>query len=324
MERALARLAEIRDAEERTASQNEEIRAFLQNTDAMVFAAAARLVPESDATYAEALCDGFRYFEQDGADRDPGCKAKFQCVEALRRIQHVGTDVFRQGSKLVQKEAAWGPPIDTAAPLRALCGRALVEVNALDALDVLADQLADPEWPVREAAAGSIADLGRPGGAQLLRFKLRIGDEAGDVISACMLGLLHFDSKGGLELSHELLSAHPARALHDDGAADAIAVALGESRAKGSELVLLQWFERVRATSSRELALTCIAMQRTPESKAVLLELIRHEPGPTAKQATNSLVPYLLTESSRDELLEAAAANESGAVLAHAKTALAE
>jgi hypothetical protein len=322
IERSLVRLSEFRQLDELIQSELREVEALLSSTDAMVFCAAARLVPASRRAAAEALIQAFHYFAESGQDRDPGSKAKFAAVEALSRLEHIGAAVFRLGARLVQKEAAWGPPIDTAAPLRALSGRALVEINALDALDILTDQLTDDEWPVRAAAAASIADLGRPGSAQLLRLKLRLGDDAGDVISACVLGLLHFDSEGGLALCDELLSVHPALLLRDDGTADAIAVALGESRERGAELVLLKWFKRLRDPSSRELALACIAMQRTPEATGVLIEIVRTHGGPDARAAASAMVPYLLTERARQDLLDAAAANESPAVLETARALL--
>lgn len=318
-ERDIAALNELGDAPHDAAGVA-LIEAALAGKDNLVFERASRLAGGTgDPRYVPALLEGFDRFVAAGDQGDAGCRGKFAAVEALRALHHVDDDVYRRGARIVQLEASWGPPTDTAAPLRALCGQALVAVSALDALDVLADHLADREWPVREAAAGSIADLGRAGGAPLLRFKLRVGDDEPAVVAACMDGLLHLDADGALELARDMLLA-PTR---DTALRETIAVALGESRVAGAEAVLLAWWSRARMADERRLALTCAAMLRTPESFAALLALVRDANGADARDAVAALAPYTLTESARERLLGAAAENEASSVLDAALAALA-
>lgn len=296
------------------------VAAALDTPDALVFELAARIAGRSAARrFVGPLRAGFDRFLVDGADRDPGCRAKFAAVEALRALNDADLDVYRIGARTRQLEKAWGPPNDTAAPLRALCARAMVACSALDALDVLADHLADPEWPVRAAAAASIGDLGRAGGAPLLRYKLRVGDLSPDVVAACYGALDHLDAESALDVAGDLLASPEVSGAE---LRETIGLALAETRRAGAEAPLLAWWARSRFQEERRVALSCAAMLRTPESFAALLALVRESGGHDARDVVLALAPYALTASAREGLLDAARANEASTLLAFAEEAL--
>src|SRR3989454_6095320 len=66
------------------------------------------------------LITAFPRFLEVPVRRDPGCVAKTGIVHALLSFgDAAGSDVFLRGAVHVQREPAFGPPIDTAPELRA-------------------------------------------------------------------------------------------------------------------------------------------------------------------------------------------------------------
>src|SRR5436309_16060236 len=65
------------------------------------------------------LITAFPRFLEDPVRRDPGCVAKTGIVHALLSFGDAASDVFLRGVVHVQREPAFGPPIDTAPELRA-------------------------------------------------------------------------------------------------------------------------------------------------------------------------------------------------------------
>src|SRR2546426_2582883 len=86
-----------------------------------VVARAARAAREADlSALAPDLIAAFPRFLEDPVRRDPGCVAKTGIVHALLSFgDAAGSDVFLRGAVHVQREPAFGPPIDTAPELRA-------------------------------------------------------------------------------------------------------------------------------------------------------------------------------------------------------------
>ena len=72
----------------------------------------------------------------------------------------------------MQKEPAWGKPIDTAATLRGICGRALIAMGHHDAFRWHAVLLADPEPMTRALAVETLGGVPDERAELLLRCKI--------------------------------------------------------------------------------------------------------------------------------------------------------
>src|SRR2546426_3639161 len=123
-----------------------------------VVARAARAAREADlSALAPDLIAAFPRFLEDPVRRDPGCVAKTGIVHALLSFgDTAGSDVFLRGAVHVQREPAFGPPIDTAPELRATRAMALVVAGHPAALAICVGLLVDPEPTAeREASADS-------------------------------------------------------------------------------------------------------------------------------------------------------------------------
>src|SRR2546426_3809056 len=106
---------------------------------------------------APARSTAFPRSREDPVRRDPGCVAKTGIVHALLSFgDAAASDVFLRGAVHVQREPAFGPPIDTAPELRATSAMGLVVTGHPAALTVCVGLLVDPEPTAeREASADS-------------------------------------------------------------------------------------------------------------------------------------------------------------------------
>src|SRR4029077_17848005 len=82
--------------------------------------------------FEDALQQCFSRFEQNPAKSDPACRAKLAVLDALDHLEHPDPAPFLQGARLVQKEASWGPPVDTAGGVRARAIVALARIGFAD------------------------------------------------------------------------------------------------------------------------------------------------------------------------------------------------
>jgi hypothetical protein len=103
----------------------------------------------------------------------------------------------------------------------------------------LADLLADPEPPVGISAARAVAAHVRGGGVPLLHLRALAGDPEPRVVSACLLALLRPDAPGEMRFVASFLE-------RDAAAAEAAAIALGESRLAEALAVLRAWLDPAR------------------------------------------------------------------------------
>lgn len=169
-EAALARIAELRAS---AACSDADLRPLLKHRSNFVIAKAAALAEEYSLTdLAQELAEAFPYFMQDPIKRDPGCSAKLAIVNALSRMHEPASEVFLAGVRHFQPEPAWGGPIDTAATLRALCGRALIAFGHPDAFRWHAVLLGDPEPMTRGLAVETLAGVQDERAELLLRAKI--------------------------------------------------------------------------------------------------------------------------------------------------------
>ena len=276
---ALRRAREDPDAEE----SRDELRRVLSSETSHAVARAAAIVGESriDALVPDLVAAFPRFFE--GLPKaDPGCSAKTAIVEALRRLEHDDPHLYRRGAAHVQTEPVFGGRVDTAVDLRGAAALALAETAVADVLVDLANLLADPEPPVRISAARAVAVHGRAAGTPLLHLRALAGDGEPRVVSECLLGLLRLDAPGEMPFVASFLEK-------DDEAAEAAAVALGESRLAEALPILRAWVEPARRRGLGRAALFAVAALRRDEALDVLLAVARDEDPPAARDALSAL-----------------------------------
>lgn len=262
----------------------EDIRAALRSKNGFLIAAA---VPHANAPD---LAEAFMTLVPDGAKRDPICRGKVAIARALHDRDE-WSDIYLTGVSCVQMEGG----VDTAGELRGICGLAHARFGRPNALDVIADLLADPLTPVRVAAAQALGDAGRPDGSALLRYKLRIGDPDGEVIGAAAGALLHLQRGDALPFLTELMVPP-----HED----AIALALAESRLPDALPPLRAWVARSRADTRRAIGYLALALTRAANDD--LLAVIRDGDAPDALAAAKALATFRDDPAVRDAVLAVA------------------
>ena len=142
-EDALAQVRAIRKAPE-THDLKRELAPFLRHKSNHVIAAAAKAIRQTEYTQlAGELIAAFEQIFPKAPERDQGCKALMAIAEALVTQGENAPEVYLKGIHYVQMEGSYGPPIDVASPLRALCARGLVRMRHPQALLLTVDTLAD-------------------------------------------------------------------------------------------------------------------------------------------------------------------------------------
>lgn len=249
---------------------------------------------------AEDLVDAFGWLCDDGAKRDPQARGKLAVANALVALDHWDERVFVAGLRVVQPEG-WSPPLDdVAAELRGVCGLAHVQFGRADALDVLADLLADPERVARLAAAHAIGDTLRPDATALLRYALLAGEPEPEVLAALLSSLLALGRASQLAFVLALLPAH-------DDRAEAAALALGGARIEDAIDPLLAWADACAPEQRRRVGYLALALFRADRANARLLAVIR-DGGRDALAAARALATFRDAGVIADDLRAAAAA----------------
>jgi hypothetical protein len=264
------------------------VRAALRSKNGILIAAAAKHAPSED------LAAAFASLLEDPVKRDPVCRGKI----AIARVLHdrdEWDDLFTVGVRHVQMEPAFEQPVDTAAELRGICGIAYAHCLRADALDVLADLLADPQPAARIAAVQGLGDSGRPDAAALLRFKLRLGDREGEVIAGCCDALLGLQREKAIDV---------VAALLDGNAAEIAAFALAESRLPGALAPLRAWVDDSLPGVRRSVGYLALALTRAAHDD--LLAIVRTGDRLDALAAAKALATFKDDPSVRDKLLAAA------------------
>src|SRR6185436_2549232 len=107
-----------------------EVSHYLAHKSNAVVAKAAKLVADFELhDVQEQLVAAFNRFMKDPVASDRGCSAKTEIVRALESLGVPEAKVFLTGLRHVQMEGSFGPPVDTAAALRAACAMGLVHMN---------------------------------------------------------------------------------------------------------------------------------------------------------------------------------------------------
>ena len=173
VEQALNDIGELR-----VASPSEDVakqlRSYLKNRSNLVVAKAAKIVGELHLSGLIAeLAAAFNRMMVNPAKLDKRCAAITEIVSALYELDYTEPEVYLQGIRHVQKEASFGPPIDTAATLRGRSAQGLLRTRYPDAIAIVIDLLVDPEPPARLGAIRALALNGGDVGPLLLRLITR-------------------------------------------------------------------------------------------------------------------------------------------------------
>jgi hypothetical protein len=275
-------------------SSLEELRRVIAGEGSHAVARAAGIVGESglDALAADLAAAFPRFFERPER-ADPGCAAKTAIVEALRRLGQPAIALFRRGAGHVQREPVFGGRVDTAVDLRGASAIALAEQGGSEVLVDLAHLLADPEPPVRISAARAVAVAGHAGGIPLLHLRATAGDPEPLVVAECLLALVRLDASSQLAYVASLL---------DGPSAEAAAAALGDSRLAAAFPALRDWLPRAAARGLGRAATFALASLRRDEAIERLLEVVRDEPAPLARDAVRALASVRTNAAMRERV----------------------
>lgn len=258
---------------------------FHKGSSFAVAAAATLVGDESLDELAPLLAPAFRRFVDDGVKRDPGCKAKIELVRTLGRLGRDEEDAYLTAVGLVQKEPAFGPPVDTAASLRAHAGAGLAAMGHPDAAMALARLLADPEPLTRAGAATGLSRVSIEVALPLLLHKVLVGDPAPEVLGDCFRTLLALAPGRTLDL---VVAALEGKDLE---VAEQAALALGESREPAALARLIAHAEAAMPRD-RKLPLVAIALSRLDAGIDYLLAALKDGDPVTSQAARDALHVY--------------------------------
>jgi hypothetical protein len=285
-----------------------ELRPFLRDKTGIVVAAAARIAAENRLQELERdLEEAFLRFLDDPAKTDPGCRAKLATAEALRSLDVRAPDVYLRGVAFRQLEPTYGPPLDTAAPVRVCCAAALLETRHPLALLEVAPLLADPEANTRAGVATVLGQVGGETCEALLRLKARIGDAEPEVVGACLQGLLAASFERALPFVLSALSGG------DEAVRRLALLALGESRDERALPPLREAVEHDPEQEVRCTALLALAISRLPAAHEYLLQAVEGGSERLAIDAVGAIASARLDAALADRL-DAIARARGGAV----------
>jgi HEAT repeat protein len=293
IERALDRLGELRhaDAPETAVA---EVREFLRNRSNLVVAKAAKvarelqikvLIPDLLAAYNKLMADAPRL--------DKRCAATTEIASALYEMNYGESVPYLAGLKHVQMEASFGPPVDEAAKLRAVCAQGLVRTRHPDALTEVTQLLVDREPAARIGAIRALAVNGGEAGVLLLRLKALTGDVEPAVSGECFSGLLEASPAKSVAFVAKYIDCE------DGDVAQAAMLALGGSRLPAAYEVLRESWSRTVAMPVRGVLLGAMAASKLEDAIAFLISLVETESIATAAAAIEALSIFCLNERVR-------------------------
>src|SRR5579863_7264697 len=245
-----------------------ELAGYLGHKSSAVVAKAAKLVAEFELHDLEpSLVSAFHRFMTNPAVSDKGCGAKMEIVRALEALGANEAEVFLAGIRHIQVEGSFGPPVDTAAGLRAASAMGLVHMNHPGAVLEIVNLLVDREDGARAGAVRALSYSGQPAAVPLLRFKVMAGDASADVIAESFLALLEIAPETSLPFVAGYLDSSNA------GIVEAAAIALGQSRQSEAVAALKSKWPGARENQRRAL-LTGLAVARDDSAFEFLFSLV--------------------------------------------------
>lgn len=281
LEDRLARVYALREAPD-TPEAEEQLRRALEDPSGLVVASAAKLIDDAGLRRLFPLLPAaFLRLVPGGAETDKGCKGKLALCDALLHHEQNAPEVFLAAVRVVQLEASWGPPVDTAPGLRASGALGLAMLDHADAMDELARLLADPATQARAGAAVALGNIGRTESLPLLRYKAQLGDPEPEVQSEVMSALLSLSPARSLPFVASFLDGK-------DADAESAALCLGESR-RPDAFPILRDFARRAPPRLQRAALLALGLLRSPEATALLLETLERAAPTQAAHALAAL-----------------------------------
>ena len=273
-----------------------ELGGYVGNKSNLVVAKAAKMAAEFELHELEPqLVGAFHRFMTNPAVTDRGCAAKTEVVRALEALGAAEADVFLAGLRHIQMEGSYGPPVDTAAGLRAASALGLVHMNYPGAILEILNLLVDREDEARVGAVRALSYSGQPASVPLLRFKVMVGDTSADVIAESFIALLEIAPETSLAFVAGYLDAgNPA-------IAEAAAVALGQSRQPEAIAALQQKWPGAEQTQRRAL-LMGLAVARDDAAFEFLFSLIESGVEKIAAEAIAALAMYRHDERIRSRV----------------------
>src|SRR5258708_8627679 len=260
IEQALDRLSALRSGSSPEAAA-QEIRKSLGSKSNLVVAKAAKMAGElRSAASVPDLVAAFDRLMADPGKLDKGCAAVTEIAGALYELDYAEREVYRKGSRHVQKEGAYGRRVDVAWRLRGVSAMGLVRTRHRQALDEVVSLLVDPEAPARVGAVRALASNGGEAGLLVLRLKVLTGDAEPDVMAECFGGLL---SAGERSLSFVADYADS----EDPAIAEAAILALGTSRIPSAFDVLREKWER---SAGGDLRRTIVLVRGLPRGETAV------------------------------------------------------
>jgi HEAT repeat protein len=264
-----------------------ELRPYLRHKSNLVVAKAAKLAGAFELHELQPeLVAAFERFMRDPAKTDRGCAAKTEIARALEALGATEAPVFLAGIHHVQMEGSFGPPIDTAAPLRAASAMGLVHMNHPDAVLEVVTLLMDREADARIGAVRALAYSGRPEAVALLRLKVLQPDPSVDVTGECFTALLALAPGTSVDFIAPYLDAP------DAAIAEAAALALGESREDAAIEALKDRWRPMTQEPLRHALLTGLVLARAESAFEFLYFLIETSGEQIAAEVISSLAVY--------------------------------
>lgn len=260
------------------------VRDALAQRNNHVVARGARAACEAElSALGPALVAAYPRFLEDPIRRDPGCAAKTEIVRALLSFTYPAPDVYLRGAAHVQREPAFGPPIDTAAELRATSAMALVVTEHPAALTISVGLLVDPEPTARAGGLRALAASGRPDLALLMRLFALRGDADPGVLAEAFVALLALSPDDAAPFVAARLAAT------DVDVARAAAMALSEVRRPEAVAVLRARLPAEDRPDVRHAIILGLATSRDDEAFDVLLELVARGAAADSRAAVEAL-----------------------------------
>jgi len=292
-----------------------EIAQYLAHKSNAVVAKAAKLAGDFELQDLRPhLVGAFHRFMKDPAASDRGCAAKTAVVQALEALAAPEEAIYLAGIRHIQMEGSYGPPVDTAAALRAASAMALVHMHHPDAVLHLVTLLVDREADARIGAVRALAWSDRPEVVPLLRLKVLAGDQSVDVIGECFTALLAVAPARSLDFVAGYLDSAAA------AVAETAALAFGQSREPAALDILKNRYAAGVGESLRRALLAGLALARENSAFEFLFSLVETAPEKIAAEALSALAIYRHDQRIRSRVASLVA-DRKGKVLRQVLTA---
>jgi HEAT repeat protein len=285
----------------RDPATSELVREALASRSHLVVARAARAAREGALpALAPELARAFPRFLRDPIRRDQGCAAKTEIARALLAFAYPAPDVYLTGARHVQREPAFGEPIDTAVELRGICAMALVTTEHPAALAVCVDLLVDREPDARAGALRALGVSGRADMALVVRLFVLRGESEPSVLAEAFASLIRLAAD---EDSVGFVAAQLAAA--SDDTARAAAAALGEAHRSDAVRALRERLPQEDRDGVRHALILALATSHDDGALDVLVDLVTHGSAADSRAALDAARLYPHDEALQRRIADA-------------------